>query len=96
MEQLKKQFNAINKEIANLKKVTYSTHSFKNLNLNQEKKDASELQEKSKTTKSKIKEAEEKALETESQRDKTLNQIGNIIHDSVPISQDEVLIITIY
>ena len=50
---------------------------------------ADELMEKSKETKKRITEMEEKEKELIGDRDKVLVNIGNIVHDSVPISQDE-------
>ncbi len=49
-----------------------------------------ELQENSKEMKKKIQEQEEKEKEVIRMRDGKLVAIGNIVHDSVPISQDEV------
>ncbi len=58
--------------------------------LGQAKEDATELQNKSKELKAQIaaKEDEEKALAE--QRDAAIIPIGNLVHDSVPISDDEV------
>ena len=56
----------------------------------QAKKDATELQEKSKSMKAEIVRAEEAAKEAEAVRDKALTAIGNLVHDSVPVSNDEV------
>jgi seryl-tRNA synthetase len=36
------------------------------------------------------KEADEFAVEKEAQRDKTIRTIGNYVHDSVPVSNNEV------
>ena len=51
---------------------------------------ADELMEKSKEAKKQITEMEEKEKDLINERDKILVTIGNIVHDSVPISQDEV------
>ena len=56
----------------------------------QAKEDASELQEQSKALKARIVEAEKKEGELVAARDKALAPIGNLVHDSVPISDDEV------
>ena len=56
----------------------------------QAKKDATELQEKSKSMKAEIVRAEEAAKEAEAVRDKAVTAIGNLVHDSVPVSNDEV------
>jgi hypothetical protein len=49
-----------------------------------------ELQEKSKSMKKSIQDAEEKDKEISAARDATLVTIGNLVHDSVPVSNDEV------
>ena len=59
----------------------------------QAKKDATELQEKSKSMKAEIARAEEAAKEAEAARDKAVTAIGNLVHDSVPVSNDEVAIL---
>jgi seryl-tRNA synthetase len=46
--------------------------------------------EKSKVVKAKIADIEEKEKEVIKARDTKLGNLGNIVHDSVPISQDEV------
>lgn len=56
----------------------------------QAKGNAEELQEKSKEHKKKIQEAEEKEKEATAARDKKISHIGNLVHDSVPVSNDEV------
>ena len=73
-DQLKKEFNKINKEVAALKK---------------KKEDASELQEKSKAMKKNIEDANEAEKEAANARDKALGVIGNLVHDSVPVNNDE-------
>ncbi|KIY94472.1 seryl-tRNA synthetase [Monoraphidium neglectum] len=75
MEQGKKDFNALNKEIATLKKA---------------KQDAAEQMEKSKEIKARIAELEEREKELSAARDAALLPIGNLVHDSVPVSNDEV------
>ncbi|CAL5224747.1 g7480 [Coccomyxa viridis] len=74
MEGLKRDANTLNKEIGTLRKA---------------KKDATELQEKSKSMKAEIVRAEEAAKEAEAVRDKALMGIGNLVHDSVPVDNDE-------
>lgn len=56
----------------------------------QAKQDATELQEQSKGLKAKIAELEEKEKAIIAERDAALVPIGNIVHDSVPISDNEV------
>ena len=56
----------------------------------QAKQDATSLQEDSKVIKEKIKNAEEKAGGASLARDKAIEPIGNLVHDSVPISNNEV------
>ncbi|KAF5836042.1 hypothetical protein DUNSADRAFT_6512 [Dunaliella salina] len=55
----------------------------------QAKGNADELQEKSKEHKKKIQDAEEREKEVTLARDKKLATIGNLVHDSVPVSNDE-------
>ena len=56
----------------------------------QAKKDASELQEQSKKFKQDIVEAEADTKRAIEDRDQALRVIGNYVHDSVPVSNDEV------
>lgn len=56
----------------------------------QAKKDTTELQEKSKAIKKSIAAAEESAKELAEARDKAIMPIGNLVPDSVPVSNDEV------
>ena len=56
----------------------------------QAKEDTAELQEKSKGLKADIVAAEETVKAAESTRDKTIMLIGNLVPDSVPVSNDEV------
>ncbi len=58
--------------------------------LAQAKGNADELMEKSKTLKKSIQEAEEREKAVIVERDNTVVLIGNIVHDSVPVSNDEV------
>ena len=51
---------------------------------------ADELMEKSKENKKKIAETEEREKGVIKKRDAILCSMGNLVHDSVPISQDEV------
>ncbi|KAK9805154.1 hypothetical protein WJX72_002468 [[Myrmecia] bisecta] len=74
LESLKREFNAINKEIGTLRKA---------------KQDATELQEKGKVVKKQIAEAEEAENAVAAARDRAILPIGNLVHDSVPISNDE-------
>eukprot|EP00884_Botryococcus_braunii_P008117 jgi/Botrbrau1/17306/Bobra.0015s0059.1 len=73
-ETLKREFNALNKEIGNLRKA---------------KQDTTELQNKSKDMKAAIVAAEENAKSAEQERDKALAPLGNLVHESVPVSNDE-------
>lgn len=56
----------------------------------QAKKDTTELQEKSKGLKADVLKAEEDAKAADAARDKATMVIGNLVHDSVPVSNDEV------
>ena len=56
----------------------------------QEKKNTAELQEKTKSLKKNISTAEEHVKECEEKRDKAIMPIGNLVPDSVPVSNDEV------
>ena len=58
----------------------------------QAKEDASELREKSMALKAEVAAAEEAATELAQQRDEAILPIGNIVHDSVPVDDDEVLV----
>lgn len=58
--------------------------------LRKAKQDATEQQEASKAMKGGIKELEEKEKELSEARDATLLPIGNLVHDTVPISDNEV------
>eukprot|EP00798_Chlamydomonas_sp_ICE-L_P002725 gene2725-12598_t len=74
LDQANKESNAISKEVGIIKKA---------------KGDAAELMEKSKSQKVLIAEIEEREAEVIKARDAKLGTIGNLVHDSVPISQDE-------
>ncbi|KAL3141780.1 hypothetical protein ABBQ32_004455 [Trebouxia sp. C0010 RCD-2024] len=74
METLKMQRNALNKQIGEKRK---------------KKEDATDLQEKSVALKKQTEEAEIAKNEVESQRDKAMVGIGNLVHDSVPVHNDE-------
>jgi seryl-tRNA synthetase len=56
----------------------------------QKKEDATELQDKSVALKKQTEEAEVTKNELESKRDKTMVVIGNLVHDSVPVDNNEV------
>jgi len=56
----------------------------------QAKQDASELQDQSKAVKAKIAELEAREQQIIADRDAALVPIGNLVHDSVPISDNEV------
>lgn len=56
----------------------------------QEKKDTAELQAQSKQKKKEIEQAELATKEALDQRDAAVVVIGNYVHDSVPVSADEV------
>uniref|UniRef100_A0A383V6T7 serine--tRNA ligase n=1 Tax=Tetradesmus obliquus TaxID=3088 RepID=A0A383V6T7_TETOB len=74
LDQVKKEFNALNKQIAELRKA---------------KQDATELQDKTKAMKASIAELEEKEKQIISERDAALVPIGNLVHDSVPVDDNE-------
>jgi len=73
-DQLKKDFNALNKQIATKRKA---------------KEDATELQEQSKELKKSIEVANEAEKEAATARDQAIGVIGNLVHDSVPVNDDE-------
>lgn len=56
----------------------------------QAKQDPTELQEKSKEIKQRIQEVEAQEQEVINARDAALQPIGNLVHDTVPISDNEV------
>lgn len=58
--------------------------------LEQNKEDANDLIEQKTSLEKSKKEAEELAVEKESQRDRKIRTIGNYVHESVPVSNDEV------
>ena len=70
-DQINKEFNKLNKEIAQKRKA---------------KEDATELQEKSKALKKQIEVLAEVEKEAAAARDKTLGSIGNIVHAPVPVA----------
>lgn len=72
--QIGSQLNAILKEIGKKKK---------------NKEDANDLIEQKTSLEKSKKEAEELAVEKESQRDRKIRTIGNYVHESVPVSNDE-------
>ncbi|KAL6765757.1 seryl-tRNA synthetase [Haematococcus lacustris] len=74
LDGLLKEFNALNKEIGSIRKAGGSTD---------------ELQEKSKDLKKSIQEVEEKEKEVITARDSKLVLVGNLVHDTVPVSDDE-------
>ncbi|KAK9799400.1 hypothetical protein WJX73_002247 [Symbiochloris irregularis] len=74
LERKKTDFNALNKEIGKLRKA---------------KQDTADLQEKSKKSKTAIVEGEEKVKALAAARDKALSAFGNLVPDSVPVSNDE-------
>lgn len=74
LDKLNKEFNALNKEIAVQRKAG---------------NDTTDLQEKSKELKKTIAATEEREKEVIKTRDGTIVLIGNLVHDSVPVSKDE-------
>jgi len=74
LDQLKREFNALNKQIAELRKA---------------KQDATELQEKSKQLKQGMADLEEQEKQIIKDRDAAIMVIGNVVHDSVPVDNDE-------
>jgi len=71
---MKKELNGISKEVGQIMKA---------------KGDATELMEKSKQLKQEMADLEEKEKEVIKARDAVLVTIGNLVHDSVVVSQDE-------
>eukprot|EP00894_Picocystis_sp_ML_P000178 jgi/Pico_ML_1/50695/g1858.t3 len=74
LDQVKKQFNSLNKEVAK-KKIA--------------KEDASELIAQVAELKAQIKELEDKEKEVAAARDQAILPIGNLVHDTVPVHDDE-------
>eukprot|EP01024_Parvocaulis_polyphysoides_P013760 TRINITY_DN1541_c0_g1_i1.p1 TRINITY_DN1541_c0_g1~~TRINITY_DN1541_c0_g1_i1.p1 ORF type:complete len:470 (-),score=89.55 TRINITY_DN1541_c0_g1_i1:190-1599(-) len=74
LDQLNKEFNKLNKEIGQKRK---------------NKEDTTELQEQSKDMKAKIQATEDAEKAAAKLRDDAILPIGNIVHDSVPVSNDE-------
>mmetsp|Transcript_14680 Transcript_14680/g.31958 ORF Transcript_14680/g.31958 Transcript_14680/m.31958 type:complete len:456 (-) Transcript_14680:582-1949(-) len=74
LDKLLKEVNSISKEIGQIKKAGGN---------------ADELQEKSKALKAQIAETEQQEKEVIKQRDAKIVSLGNIVHDSVPVSKDE-------
>jgi seryl-tRNA synthetase len=74
LDTLRMDFNKLTNEIKEIRKA---------------KQDATELQERSKAMKQGIKDAEESVKDLAEQRDAALLPIGNLVHDTVPISDDE-------
>ncbi|PYH40688.1 serine--tRNA ligase SES1 [Aspergillus saccharolyticus JOP 1030-1] len=72
--QINSQLNALQKEIGKLKK---------------NKEDASSLMEQKASLEQRKKDAEELAVKKELHRDQKIRTIGNIVHESVPISNNE-------
>ena len=60
------------------------------LSVLQKKEDATELQQQSSALKADTDKAEAAAKAAEKERDALLVTIGNLVHDSVPVSDDEV------
>lgn len=56
----------------------------------QNKEDASDLIEQKASLEKRKKEAEELAAQKETQRDRKIRTIGNYVHESVPVSNNEV------
>lgn len=74
LDQVKKQFNSLNKEVAK-KKIA--------------KEDASELIAQVAELKGQIKELEDKEKEVAAARDRAILPIGNLVHSTVPVHDDE-------
>ncbi|GAQ45329.1 seryl-tRNA synthetase [Aspergillus niger] len=72
--QINSQLNALQKEIGKRKK---------------NKEDANDLMEQKADLERRKKEAEELAIQKEKQRDGKIRTIGNLVHDSVPVSNNE-------
>ena len=73
-DQTKAEINKVQKEIGQLKK---------------NKKDATELLQKKADLEAQAKKIAEEAIEKEKTRDKTCKSIGNYVHESVPVNNDE-------
>lgn len=62
----------------------------------QNKEDASELLERKVDLERQKKEAEDLAIAKEAQRDKKIKTIGNYVHDTVPVSNNEVRLLALF
>ena len=60
------------------------------LEVAQKKEDATEMQQESVALKAQVEEAEVTTNGLEAKREKALVVIGNLVHDSVPVDNDEV------
>lgn len=83
------------KEIGQKKKVRRYTLNDRNDLLlitvnNQNKEDASELLQQKADLEKQKKESEENAVAKEKERDRKIKTIGNYVHESVPVSDNEV------
>jgi len=74
LDGLRRDFGALNKQIATMRKA---------------KEDTTELQTQSKDMKTAIAAQEEKEKQLAEERDNAIVPIGNLVHDSVPVSDDE-------
>lgn len=82
MEQAKKEVNAVNKSIGQLKKKSASATA-------EDKAEEEKLMKRSAELKETMPRLEKKAFGSESRRDTLIRKIGNIVHRTVPISNDE-------
>lgn len=84
--------NALMKEIGKKKKVkrTLLVLEDRLTGIVQNKEDASDLIEQKAALEKRKKEAEEFAAQRETERDRQIRLIGNYVHDSVPVSNNEV------
>jgi seryl-tRNA synthetase len=104
LDQANKDFNALNKEIATLRKVRCPHHVqgtsraplYNVAPTTQAKKDSTALQEKSKALKQTMLDIQEKEKEVISAREAALLPIGNLVHDTVPISDNEVACLAVH
>jgi seryl-tRNA synthetase len=87
------QINGVQKAIGMKKKVGISRPIYLHGEMlihSQNKEDATELLAQKAELETKKKELEEAAVAKEVQRDRKIRTIGNYVHESVPVSNDEV------
>jgi seryl-tRNA synthetase len=92
--QMGAKINAVQKEIGQLRKVggisTFLPHTGADTEIRQAKQDADHLLKQKVELEKEKKQVEEEAIEKEKLRDKKCKTIGNYVHESVPVNDNEV------